>query len=267
MTTPASPPKSQSRVLPQGGAFGGASSKGVPPLSLQTVDRPNPNAKFSKSKPSVSNISTVFNTSGPVPSPRFGKKVDPSAGMSRSSEVTPRSTLKISRFDEQQAAAAKYKEDHRRPLRRMIDTKAPNTARTLSPSAHSEPTPAAQESTTTEPASPSSKRASFTTTNGLEYSGGRKPAPQKHETSMHAPLPPQKDFGSMERFKASDRTSPRRDNVLRPETLPSHVPPPKAQRFQSSPTSRHNSLVGVFGPDPSAVAPPAYRPRAPFHTD
>lgn len=246
-----------SRVLPSGGKL---EARTVPPLSLQTVDRPNPNAKFSKAAPSKTNVSTVFKSDGPTPSPRFGKRCAPDA-QPRSREVSPRPGLRVSRFDEQQRQQAQYKEDHPRPLRRMAEGRSPNTSRCLSPSAG----PATPE----EPRTPTgaARRASVITMNGLEYSGGRKPNTEKNRTTMMGELPPGKDYTSMERFKSSDRTSRRSSSVLQPETLPTHIPPPKAQRFRASPEARHSSLIGVFGPDPNHAAPPAYRPRAPFHTD
>jgi hypothetical protein len=247
----ASPNRSISRALPSGGP-----SVKVPPLSLCTVDKPNPNAKFSRIQPPQSNRSTAFEP-GPAPSVRGGKRCNPGVSGTRSAEVSPRPTLKISRLDEQQAAAAKYKEDHPRALRRASDHARPDTSRCVSPNKMAAEAP---------PMSPTRKPL-VVTSNGLEYSGGRKTHERKSLMTMNQPPPPPKDFSNMERFRNSNRTSASLQCVLHPETLPTHVPQPKAQRFAASPGNRHTSLVGVLSADTTRVAPPAYTPRAPFHTD
>jgi len=248
-----SPNRSISRALPSGGP---SSSSPVPPLSLHAVDKPNPNAKFGRAQPSKSNISTAF-SQGPAPSPRFGKRCNPAAAGVRSAEVSPRSTLKISRLDEKQAAAAKHREDNPRPLRRMSDHARPDTSRCVSPNKM------AQEPVALSP----TRKPLVVTSNGLEYSGGRKVTERKFATTMDQPPPPAKDYTASTRFKNSGRTSPNPTCVLQPESLPSHIPKPKSQRFAASPSNRHSSLVGVFFADSGRPTPPAYTPRAPYHTD
>jgi hypothetical protein len=248
----ASPNRSISRALPSGGP-----SSRVPPLALSTVDKPNPNAKFGRVQPPKSNQSTAFSNAGPVPSPRFGKKCNPGAAGVRSAEVSPRSTLKISRLDEKQAAAAKHREDNPRTLRRHSDHERPDTSRCVSPNKM------ANEPVALSP----TRKPLVVTSNGLEYSGGRKVSDKKFATSMGGPAPAAKDYKASPRFVNSGRSSPSATCVLNPETLPNHVPPPKNQRFASSPQNRHTTLTGVFHSDTGRPAPPAYTPRAPYHTE
>jgi hypothetical protein len=260
---PSQGPNSISRALPSGGP---SNAPSVPSLSLQSIDRPNPNAKFSRATPSRTNVSSVFKEGTPD-AVRTGKKCAPVSARQPSVETTPRSTLKISRFDEQQSAAARKKEDTFRPLRRMADP----TASASGSRAHSPVSPIVAPFNPTASASLSAdqrspRRASLVSANGTVYSGGRKEPGRKNVETGDAPTP-SKDYMSMERFKTSERLQTREANVLKPETLPTHIPPFKAQRFGSSPDARHETLTGVFRPDPERKAPPSYRPRAPFHTD
>jgi hypothetical protein len=251
-----------SRVLPSGGPMNAAD---IPSRSLQSIDRPNPNAKFSRMSAPKGNTSTVFNNSNAAQDAfRPGKRCAPASVAQYGAETTPRPTLRITRFDEKQSAAARVRESTFRPLRRMQQDGASGSA-TSSASRPISPVVEMQNGSGHTPRlSPS--REHLCTATGYVYTGGRKSPGRKNAESSDAP-PAAKEYASMERFKSSERTANREASVLKPETLPTHVPPFKAQRFAASPSARHDSLIGVFHPNPGRSEPPKYTPRAPYHTD
>lgn len=227
-----------SRALPSGGPLETSGPK-FAPLSLMSVDRPNINAKFARVAPPKSNVSTIFNAAnGSESTPRFGKRVQQGTP-TPTPEVSPRATLRITRYDVEQVAAARFKEDNPRAMRRHVSQER----------------------------EPSSERSTVISGNGLAFTGGKKVDDRKFSITLADDPKPWKDYASMDRFKRSEKPVPNEKNVIVPETLPSHIPAFKSQRFGSSPGDRHNSLVGVLTPDPNVRAPPTYRPRAPFHTD
>lgn len=214
------------------------------------IDRPNPNSKFSKRAPSKANDSTLFNTEGPLLTPRLGRR--PPTTEQRQPEPSPQrgSGIRVSRYEDIITERARQRELNPRPHKRR-------------------PSPSAERSATpSECASEASSAVPFITGNGMLAKGGKTHLGKKNSQTAKESGAAAASLAatSSARFRSSPRTEKAVTNVTVPDTLPNSEPSIKIQRFSARPL-REPSLCGVLGPDPSRRAPPEYKVRAPFFRD